>query len=406
MQSLRSRRSRDKAHKKARQATELSKTKRCWNLKKGGAYSADARAMARALVRAGCSQEKVGEMIQYIAQMSGRSVKRKMSRRTVQRALIEGGVAARIQLAHEMADADGIALSTDATTVRGENYESGFVMVNKGTVHKMRIFSMTSTVSHSSEAQLANIKFQISAISTLYKQCPLGRRSKFNFEIHDFLRIVKTMHGDHAADAKKTARLFEEWKNESARILLGYEEIQRMEPSKVVEIVVDIAAKNMQEVGGPKAWSKLSDDEKDTLSKSSMDVLAHRIGVEVFSKLPPGVQREMDLFFWVGCSMHKELNCCVAFEKGMQAYYEGLPECDRPVLLANRDNDATIQLAEDSGEATAAVQRALKVSERGAIKLIGLFGSLVNHKDDKKGLHDIYQQYTLSIVRAWWSAAP
>ncbi|KAJ6451181.1 hypothetical protein C8R45DRAFT_1113723 [Mycena sanguinolenta] len=175
MQNLRSCHSRDSARAKAQQALEVSKVKTRWNVRKGGTYTADARAMARALVRAGCSQEKVGEMIQYVGRMAGRSVHQRMSRRTVQRALIEGGVAARIQLAHEMSQADGVALSTDATTVRGENHESGFVMINKGTSHKMRIFSMTSTVSHSSEAQLANIKFQIAAISTLYKQSPLAR---------------------------------------------------------------------------------------------------------------------------------------------------------------------------------------------------------------------------------------
>ncbi|KAF8179523.1 hypothetical protein K438DRAFT_1977234 [Mycena galopus ATCC 62051] len=95
--------------------------------------------------------------------------------------------------------------------------------------------------------------------------------------------------------------------------------------------------------------------------------------------------------------MHKELNCCVAFEKGMQSYYEGRPESERPVLLANRDNDATIQLAEEGGETTAAVQRALKVS---AIKLISLFGALVNHKDDKKGLHDVYENYFRPTIGA------
>ncbi|KAF8193284.1 hypothetical protein K438DRAFT_2133118 [Mycena galopus ATCC 62051] len=229
---------------------EVSKARTNWSLRKGGAYTADARAMARALVGAGCSQEKVGNMIQYVARMAGRSVKQKMSRRTVQRALMEGSVAARIQLAHEMVDADGVALSTDTTTVRGENYESGFIMINKGTSHKMRIFSMTSTISHSSEAQLANIKFQITAISTLYKQSPLAKRSKLNFELHDFARIVKTMNADHAADVKKLARLFEGWRNETARILLGYEEIQRMEPPKIIEIVREIGAKNLEEVGG------------------------------------------------------------------------------------------------------------------------------------------------------------
>ncbi|KAJ6451180.1 hypothetical protein C8R45DRAFT_1113722 [Mycena sanguinolenta] len=189
-----------------------------------------------------------------------------------------------------------------------------------------------------------------------------------------------------------------------------------MDPPKIVEIVQEISAKSLEEVGGAEAWSKLSDDAKDTLTKSLMDTLAYRLGDEVFDQLPSEVRREIELFFWVGCLMHKELNCCVAFEKGMQLYYEGRPEGERPVLLANRDNDATIQLAKEGGESTAAVRRALKVSECGAIKLISLFGALVNHKDDKKGLHDVYENYFRPSIGAGvhfpdtsntrWSATP
>lgn len=113
MQTLRSNRARDKSHAKAKQAARMVETKRSWNLKKGGAYTPDARAMARMLVKAGCSQGKVGSVIQHIANKAGRSVKGKMARRTVQRALMEGGIAARIQLAHEMADADGKQNSLD-----------------------------------------------------------------------------------------------------------------------------------------------------------------------------------------------------------------------------------------------------------------------------------------------------
>ncbi|KAJ6517023.1 hypothetical protein DFH09DRAFT_1195746 [Mycena vulgaris] len=154
--------------------------------------------------------------------------------RTVQHTLMEGGVEARIQLAPEMANADD--------EVTGENYESGHVMINKGTSHKI------------SESQLANLKFQINCFSTLYKQSPLGRRSALNFEVHDFLRVWKGNNADHAADAKKHHRLGKEWKRESSRILLGYEEIQQMDPPKVVEIIREIQRKNLEEVGDIEAW--------------------------------------------------------------------------------------------------------------------------------------------------------
>ncbi|KAJ7442782.1 hypothetical protein B0H11DRAFT_1631518, partial [Mycena galericulata] len=156
----------------------------------------------------------------------------------------------------------------------------------------------------------------------------------------------------------------------------------------------------IQEVGGAEEWEKLTDEKKDLLSKSSMDTLAFRIGEEAFEKLTQREKRDICRFFWAGRSMHKELNCCRAFDEGMNEYYDENPDIEPPVLLANRDNDATIQLEEETGNITAAVQRALKVSERGGVKLITLFGSLVNHKDDKKGLHDVYENYFRNTIGA------
>ncbi|KAJ7708165.1 hypothetical protein B0H17DRAFT_1191658 [Mycena rosella] len=388
--NLRSLRSRTKAAKKATTAAEVNQNR--WELMKNGVYTAQAKGLMRVVEKAGCAQGKVGAVIHSIAKAAGLIVKGKMSRRTVQRALIEGGVAARIQISHEAAQADGLTLSTDATSLRDENYEGGFLMINKGPSHQMRLLSLTSTVSHTSEDQLENIKSQISSISELYKRSPLGRRSQLNFEISDFLRLLKGMNGDHAADMKKTVRLVQAWKDEVCRIMLGYEEFQRMGPAEILEIVREIQRKNLEEVGGEE-WSKLSNTEKDTLSKSSMDTLVFCIGDVAFTQLSPEAKHEINLFFWAGCSMHKELNCCRSFNEGMMGYYDDNPDIEPPVLLANRDNDATIRLAEETGQSTAAVQRAPKVSERGGVKLISLFGALVNHKDDKKGLHDVYENY-------------
>ncbi|KAJ7719849.1 hypothetical protein B0H16DRAFT_1739188 [Mycena metata] len=344
-----------------------------------GAYTPVAKSIIRTVAKSGCSQGKVGAVLKAVAQAAGLSVKGKgPSRRTVQRALMEGGVAARIQLAYEMADADGVTLSSDATSLRGENYEGAHVMINKGTSHKMCILSLASTVSHSSETQLENLKHQISTISDIYRRSPLAQRSAFNFEVHDFIRVWKGGNGNHAADVEKFYRLGAAWKRESSRILLGYDEFHRMEPEKLIDVVRNVLKTNLKEVGGEAEWAKLSD--------------------KVFETLAEETKREIELFFWAGCSMHKELNCCKAFDDGMKEFYEEHPELDQPVLLANKDNDATIQLAEDTGESTAAVRRALKVSERGGVKLISLFGALVNNKDNKKGLHDVYENYFRATI--------
>jgi hypothetical protein len=107
MKNLRSVRSRDKAREQARIAEKKLKKKNKWSLIEKGKYTAPAKSIARMLHKSGCTQGKVGSVISYIAKHAGLEVEGDMSRRTVQRALIEGGVAARVQLGYEMADADG-----------------------------------------------------------------------------------------------------------------------------------------------------------------------------------------------------------------------------------------------------------------------------------------------------------
>jgi hypothetical protein len=68
-----------------------------------GAYTAEFRALARRLVLAGCAQKSVGPIIQAMLKALHIPLgNRCMSARTVQRAILEGGVAAKVQLGHEI----------------------------------------------------------------------------------------------------------------------------------------------------------------------------------------------------------------------------------------------------------------------------------------------------------------
>jgi hypothetical protein len=71
-----------------------------------GVYTPAARALARMLVKAGCSQQAIGLIISDVAKGAGLAVNGQMSCRTVQRCLIEGGVAAHVQLGHELSHVD------------------------------------------------------------------------------------------------------------------------------------------------------------------------------------------------------------------------------------------------------------------------------------------------------------
>jgi hypothetical protein len=68
-----------------------------------GTYSPIARAVAHVLVKAGCSHEHIGLVIQTVCKTAGVEVGGKMSCRTVGRCILEGGIAVKIQLGFKMA---------------------------------------------------------------------------------------------------------------------------------------------------------------------------------------------------------------------------------------------------------------------------------------------------------------
>lgn len=72
-----------------------------------GVYTAEARALMRELAKAGCAPSKTGKVIQMVARLAGANYTSKLSRRTVRRAIIEGGVAAKMQLGYEIKMAKG-----------------------------------------------------------------------------------------------------------------------------------------------------------------------------------------------------------------------------------------------------------------------------------------------------------
>lgn len=88
-----------------KRAVKSSKKENTFKLVHKGVYGPQARALARTLVAAKCSQEYVGSVITAVCKSAGVAVQGKMSRRTVARAVVEGGVASQIQVGYELAQA-------------------------------------------------------------------------------------------------------------------------------------------------------------------------------------------------------------------------------------------------------------------------------------------------------------
>ena len=99
--------------------------------------------------------------------------------------------------------------------------------------------------------------------------------------------------------------------------------------------------KKVDNAGGSDAWNALSEEEKQELNDDMMSDLTHSLGEEVYEALPEDEKRELDLFVWAGCSMHKDLKGVKGGNKAMMAWWSENGETG-PVHLANRDNAAVL----------------------------------------------------------------
>lgn len=72
-----------------------------------GVYTTEMRAVMRLLTMSGCVPAKLGKVMQTVMRFCGFNVKCSASRRTVQRAILEGGVAAKVQMGYEILKTEG-----------------------------------------------------------------------------------------------------------------------------------------------------------------------------------------------------------------------------------------------------------------------------------------------------------
>ncbi|KAG2136454.1 hypothetical protein DEU56DRAFT_756357 [Suillus clintonianus] len=264
--------------------------------------------------------------------------------------------------------------------IQASDYANG---TDSGSSVKIRFLGVTSSASHTSETQVEGWTETISDISTVFNNSPLAHHSHEILDLAGFLHKLKGMNGDHASDVKKTRHLIEQWKHESIRISLGHEAIIEMSSEDLKPLLDDAESSKVAELGGHDSWISLSAEDHQQHWSQIMDMLALRLGTECFDQLPAEIQREHDLFFF-------GLNAVKGGNTAMMAVWDSKESSDRPVLLANKDNDATIRLSSLSDGSSAAVERALKLTKHGAAKLIEIAGNILNHKDDKKGLQDFH----------------
>jgi hypothetical protein len=97
------------------------------HLMQKGVFTEETRNVVRLLVKAGCSQNLIGEVISAVLKSAGITAVGSISRPSISRILREGYFAAQIQLGYEMKNAESMTFSADGTGHRSINYNSRHV---------------------------------------------------------------------------------------------------------------------------------------------------------------------------------------------------------------------------------------------------------------------------------------
>ncbi|THU77493.1 hypothetical protein K435DRAFT_738419, partial [Dendrothele bispora CBS 962.96] len=362
------------------------------------------RAMARTLVKYGCARGKIGGIIRNVAALFGIEVKNEMSRRTVGRTVLEGWVAAQIQLGHELERTPSVTLSQDSTghkhqnievrhmAIRTPDYASGTNTVSKNP--EMRIISISPTLNHSAEHSKLGWLKSFSTIISTYVHSPLFKREGTQLTMHEIARKIKGMNGDHANNEKATATCIQQWKHEMAVEELGEEKLLEMETMYLFGVLRDTNEKKIVKAGGPEAWNLLSRAEQALFDAEVMRELKLELGQEVYDGLGDDAKRSLDQLLWAGCCMHKDQNSFKAGNSQMMLYWDkyGL---EGPVVLANKFNAATLEPvlnpnAHRGRKLTDVEVAALEASTRGGAKTAAIAGAVLRNRDERKGQGKVY----------------
>ncbi|THU88513.1 hypothetical protein K435DRAFT_821621 [Dendrothele bispora CBS 962.96] len=368
---------------------------------RGGTYARQARSLAREMVSAGCARTKVGKIMQLVAATFGIRIQA-ISRCTVGRMVLEGGVAAKLQSAYEILKTDGLTISQDSTSHRKQNIESHHfhpkvpdyevlaeprregIEVESSVLPRIRLLCVTKLNDHSSKGSIDEWKEAIAELVELYNRSPLAKRLNQRFEVRDFLRVLKGMCGDHANNEKATADGIKEWKHEEAIKELGEDTLKE---KTLAELILYLASWNLKKI---ESVGVMEQAEKDA---ALMEEIVHDLGQEAYDNLSTDKRRKLDLFVWSGCCMHKDQNSFKGGNAEMMKEWEKLG-VDPPVLLANKTNSAILYNVFDPAgnldKLDENQRRAFEESTRGGVKAMNLASALFNNKDDKKGQGDTH----------------
>ncbi|KAF9007796.1 hypothetical protein BDZ89DRAFT_1048370 [Hymenopellis radicata] len=240
-----------------------------------GIYTRRACALARRLIKAGCSERSVGKVIQDVGAALGIRVPDCMSRTQVQRIESEGGMMTDIQVGHAIAMGEKLA------------------------------------VDHTVETQISGLNTILTQTTTAYSDSPLAERVGKTAHCDDFFWKLRGSGGDHASDVKKHQRVLDNLKEKVTLERLGAEMIasKTLEPVEMIQLILKARDVRIRKMGMEK-FEGLSSVEREHFDRKVDSDVERALGKEVLASMPQEDRRKLTMFIRGGCCMHKDLNTC------------------------------------------------------------------------------------------------
>ncbi|KAF9440205.1 hypothetical protein P691DRAFT_793961 [Macrolepiota fuliginosa MF-IS2] len=262
-------------------------------LKHGQSYILQTQALVHALVLAGCSQTQVGSVIRTVLGALGTPASHRISCWTVGRVILEGGIAAKLQLGSEISNAKGFTISGDSTSHQKMDIHSQHLSIRAPHYSRLRntpnqvnsdipqtqSLGVTSNLDHSSETSKQGwVQVAVDVIDT-FNSSPLGKKVDEKLTMCTFLKLLKGMNGDHASTEKSTAQLLQSMKKDS--LTLG----------DLVQYVSGVKMEQIRDIGGIEVWGQLTEEEHFECDQALMKKIIHQLGQDYYNTLPAHKKR-------------------------------------------------------------------------------------------------------------------
>ena len=286
-----------------------------------------------------------------------------------------------------------MTLSGDGTSHKNIQFSSRHAVTipPDGDPPKDSFLGIMPEVNHTTNTQFDGWKQMFRHLCDNYNKSPLGNMVPANPV--KLWALLRGYLSNHASDQKKLSTMLQRYRWECERELRGEaamlsgahtEEWEKVFREKGNELMGDI--------GGSERYLELSIDEQLQFARRLVCEAQICLGERVYQRLSPEEKEFVDYWVWSGCAMHKDLNAMKGGAERMSSWWTEFGNGTAPVALMNKFK----AIAAKSGSLPE--KDTVRAGDGGGVKLTDLLGSLVKHRETKKGHQDRFRAFSIKFL--------